>query len=138
MIGTSGSIPAPDGGPPNKLVEPLFGRSAWEWEAMGRYHCHAFLTEQPDLTGVIRKWAPLWLMCCDSGWAAELMDPNRCSRGARGDTLLRDEPPNPDASERTPPPERFKHVYTDSCSFLKPKQSHRSSRGGVFHRASLT
>ena len=51
------------------------------------------------------------------------MDPNRCCRGARGDTLLRDEPPNPDAGERTPPPERFKHVYTDSYSFLSQNRA---------------
>ena len=41
--------PGPDGGPPNKLVEPL-RRSAWEWDAAtARDYYHAFLTEQPDL-----------------------------------------------------------------------------------------
>ena len=47
--GTSGAIPAPDGGPPNNWISD-FGGSAWEWdEATGQYYYHAFLKEQPDL-----------------------------------------------------------------------------------------
>src|SRR5215216_110794 len=39
------------------------------------------------------------------------------------DELLRDDPPNPDASEKTPPPQRLKRIFTDdrreSMSYLE-------------------
>jgi alpha-glucosidase len=106
--------PRPDGGPPNNWLS-RFGGSAWEWDAVtGQYYYHAFLKEQPDLNwhnpevraamaDVLRFWLRRGVDGFRIDAAAVLAE----------DTLLRDEPPHPDANERTPPPERFKRIYTD-------------------------
>jgi alpha-glucosidase len=106
--------PGPDGGPPNNWLS-RFGGSAWEWDAAtGQYYYHAFLKEQPDL-----NWHNPQVRAAMADvlrfWLRRGVDGFRIDAAAvlAEDTLLRDEPPNPDAGERTPPPERFKRVYTD-------------------------
>ena len=106
--------PRPDGGPPNNWLS-RFGGGAWEWDAAtGQYYYHAFLKEQPDLNwhnpqvraamaDVLRFWLRRGIDGFRIDAAAVLAE----------DTLLRDEPPNPDSGERTPPPERLKRIYTD-------------------------
>lgn len=106
--------PAADGGPPNNWLS-RFGGSAWQWdERSSQYYYHAFLSEQPDL-----NW-------CNPAVQAAMLDAMRfwLRRGVDGfrvdasavlveDALLRDDPPNPDANERTPPPQRLKRIFTD-------------------------
>jgi alpha-glucosidase len=107
--------PAPDGGPPNKWLS-RFGGSAWEWDGgTGQYYYHAFLKEQPDL-----NWHNPQLRAAMAEvlrfWLGRGVDGFRIDAAAvlAEDLLLRDEPPNPDFGEGTPPPERFKRIYTDS------------------------
>jgi alpha-glucosidase len=107
--------PGPDGGPPNKWLS-RFGGSAWERdEAMGQYYYHAFLKSQPDLNwrnpevrramhDVLRFWMQRGIDGFRIDAAAVLAE----------DAQLRDDPPNPDFDGNTPPPERFKRVYTDA------------------------
>lgn len=107
--------PGPDGGPPNNWLS-RFGGSAWEWEAaIGQYYYHAFLKEQPDL-----NWRNPRVRAAMANvlrfWLRRGVDGFRVDAAAvlAEDVLLRDEPPNPEADARTPPPERHKRVYTDS------------------------
>jgi alpha-glucosidase len=107
--------PGPDGGPPNNWLS-RFGGSAWEWdEATKQYYYHAFLKSQPDLNwrnpemrramhDVLRFWMRRGIDGFRIDAAAVLAE----------DALLRDDPPNPEFDENTPPPERFKRVYTDA------------------------
>jgi alpha-glucosidase len=107
--------PAPDGGPPNNWLS-RFGGSAWEFDALtGQYYYHAFLKEQPDLNWrnpqVRQAMADVLRF-----WMRRGIDGFRVDAAAvlAVDTLLRDDPPNPDFREgETPPPERFERVYTD-------------------------
>lgn len=106
--------PGPDGGPPSNWLS-RFGGSAWEWEPRrGQYYCHVFLQSQPDLnwrnsevrtalTDVLRFWL------------ARGVDGFRIDAAAvlSKDPLLRDDPPNPDADEHTPPPQRLKPISND-------------------------
>jgi alpha-glucosidase len=106
--------PAPDGGPPNGWLS-RFGGSAWEWDAAtGQYYYHAFLKQQPDLNwrnprvraamaDVLRFWMRRGVHGFRIDAAAVLAE----------DVLLREEPPDPDATDDTPPPDRFKRLYTN-------------------------
>lgn len=59
--------PAPDGGPPNNWLSE-FGGGAWEWDAAtGQYYYHAYLKEQPDLSGATRRCARPCSTRCASG-----------------------------------------------------------------------
>jgi alpha-glucosidase len=107
--------PGPGGGPPNNWLS-RFGGSAWQWDgATGQYYYHAFLKEQPDL-----NWRNPQVRAAMADvlrfWLRRGIDGFRVDAAAvlAEDALLRDEPPNPDADERTPPPELFKRIYTDS------------------------
>ena len=106
--------PGLDGGPPNNWLS-RFGGSAWEWDAAtGQYYYHAFLKEQPDL-----NWRNPQVRAAMADvlrfWLRRGIDGFRIDAAAvlAEDILLRDEPANPDADERTPPPERLKRIYTD-------------------------
>ncbi len=103
-----------DGGPPNNWLS-RFGGSAWEWdEPTGQFYYHAFLKEQPDLNwrnpelrramaDVLRFWLERGIDGFRVDASAVLIE----------DALLRDDPPNPDADEQTPPPERLTRRFTD-------------------------
>jgi alpha-glucosidase len=107
--------PGPDGGPPNNWLS-RFGGSAWEKdENTGQFYYHAFLREQPDLNwhnpdvrqafaGVLR----FWLKRGVDGFRID------ASAVLAEDPLLRDDPPNPTFDKQTPPPEKFKRVFTDA------------------------
>jgi alpha-glucosidase len=107
--------PAPSGGPPNNWLS-RFGGSAWEWdEKTEQYYYHAFLKEQPDLNwrnpevraamaDVLRFWLDRGVDGFRIDAAAVLAE----------DDLLRDDPPNREFNERTPPPEKLKRVFTDA------------------------
>lgn len=108
------SDPAANGGPPNNW-KSRFGGSAWKWsEAREQFYCHTFLIEQPDLnwrndevrqafTEVMRFWL-------DRGVDGFRVD---ASAVLIKDDLLRDNPPNPDATDKTPPPQQDVPVFTD-------------------------
>jgi alpha-glucosidase len=107
--------PAPDGGPPNNWLS-RFGDSAWEFDAWtGQYYYHAFLKEQPDL-----NWRNPQVRCAMANvlrfWMKRGVDGFRVDAAAvlAEDALLRDDPPNPDYGAETPPPERFRRVFTDN------------------------
>jgi alpha-glucosidase len=107
--------PAPGGGPPNNWLS-RFGGSAWELDPRtGQYYYHAFLKEQPDLNWrnpeVRRAMADVLRF-----WLRRGVDGFRVDAAAvlAEDALLRDDPPNPAFNARTPPPERFRRVYTDA------------------------
>ncbi|HEX2116925.1 MAG TPA: alpha-amylase family glycosyl hydrolase [Alphaproteobacteria bacterium] len=107
--------PAPDGGPPNNWLS-RFGGSAWELdERTGQYYYHAFLREQPDLNWhnpeVREAFAEVLRF-----WLRRGVDGFRIDASAvlAEDPLLRDDPPNPNFDERTPPPEKFTRVFTDA------------------------
>jgi alpha-glucosidase len=107
--------PAPGGGPPNNWLS-RFGDSAWEFDARsGQYYYHAFLKTQPDLNWrnpeVRRAMADVLRF-----WMRRGVDGFRIDAAAvlAEDALLRDDPPNPEFREDTPPPERFRRVFTDS------------------------
>jgi alpha-glucosidase len=106
--------PGPDGGPPNNWLS-RFGGSAWQWdESTNQYYYHAFLAEQPDLNwrnaevrqamGDVMRF---WLQRGVDGFRVD------ASAVLAEDELLRDDPPDPDADENTPPPQRLKHIFTD-------------------------
>jgi alpha-glucosidase len=106
--------PAADGGPPNNWLS-RFGGSAWAWDAAsGQYYYHAFLEAQPDL-----NWRnpQVRAAMCDvlRFWLARGVDGFRVDASAvlAEDDLLRDDPPNPEADDHTPPPERLKRTYSD-------------------------
>ncbi len=108
------SDPAADGGPPNNWLS-RFGGSAWQSdETTGQFYYHAFLKEQPDLNwrnpDVRRAMADVLRF-----WLARGVDGLRVDASAVliEDDLLRDDPPNPDFDERTPPPERLTRRFTD-------------------------
>jgi alpha-glucosidase len=106
--------PGPDGGPPNNWLS-RFGGSAWEWdEKTEQYYYHAFLAEQPDLNWrnpevrhAMAEVLRFWMRRGVDGFRFD------ASAVLAEDDLLRDDPPNPDAGEDTPPPQRLKRVFTD-------------------------
>jgi alpha-glucosidase len=105
--------PKPDGGPPNNW-RSMFGGSGWTWdEATAQFYYHTFLAEQPELNwrnpevraamlDVLRFWLDrgidgfrvdvLWLLIKD--------------------TLLRDNPANPDGTRRLGRYDDLLPVYT--------------------------
>jgi alpha-glucosidase len=105
--------PAPDGGPPNNWLS-RFGGSAWEWDqGTGQYYYHAFLKEQPDLNwrnadvrAAMYEVLRFWLTRGVDGFRVD------AAAVLAEDDLLRDDPPNPEA-DTSPPPQRFKRVYSD-------------------------
>jgi alpha-glucosidase len=107
--------PAADGGPPNNWLS-RFGGSAWTLDpTTGQYYYHAFLPEQPDL-----NWrAPALIEAMHAAmrfWLDRGVDGFRIDAAAVlvEDEGLRDEPDNPDFDGDTPPPERYRRIYTDS------------------------
>jgi alpha-glucosidase len=105
---------APTGGPPNNWLS-RFGGSAWEWDHLTeQYYYHSFLAQQPDLNWrnveVRRAMADVMRF-----WLSRGVDGFRVDASAvlAKDTLLRDDPADPEANDHTPPPQRLKHVFTD-------------------------
>jgi alpha-glucosidase len=106
--------PAENGGPPNNWLS-RFGGSAWQWEERtGQYYYHAFLREQPDLNWrnpeVRRAMADtlrFWLKRGVDGFRID------ASAVLAEDDLLRDDLPDPEADEATPPPQRLKRIFSD-------------------------
>lgn len=102
------------GGPPNNWLS-RFGGSAWTWHApTGQYYYHSFLQEQPDLNwrcpGVRAAMAEVlrfWLRRGVDGFRVD------ASAVLIEDDLLRDDPPDPEASPDLPPPQRLKRIFTD-------------------------
>lgn len=106
--------PAPNGGPPNNWLS-RFGGSAWEWdERREQYYYHSFLVEQPDLNWRSAKVRAAMFEVLRF-WLKKGVDGFRVDASAVliKDDLLRDNPRNPDADDKTPPPQRFKPVFTD-------------------------
>jgi alpha-glucosidase len=106
--------PDGDGRPPNNWLS-RFGGSAWEWdERTGQYYYHSFLKEQPDL-----NWRNPQVRAAMADvlrfWMAHGVDGFRVDASAvlAEDELLRDDPPDPKATQDTPPPQRLKRVFTD-------------------------
>lgn len=105
---------AENGGPPNNW-RSRFGGTAWEWcEARRQYYYHSFLFEQPDLNwrnpqvrAAIADVMRFWL---DRGVDGFRLD---ASAVLIKDDLLRDNPPDPQAGEDKPPPQRYTPVFTD-------------------------
>jgi alpha-glucosidase len=102
------------GGPPNNWLS-RFGHSAWQWDdARQQYYYHSFLLEQPDLNwrnpAVREAMADVLRFWLDRG-----VDGFRADASAvlEKDPLLRDNPPEPNASDKTPPPRRSKPIFTD-------------------------
>ncbi|HYD73694.1 MAG TPA: alpha-amylase family glycosyl hydrolase [Candidatus Binatia bacterium] len=106
--------PAPNGGPPNNWLS-RFGGSAWEWDDFTRqYYYHAFLREQPDLNwrnpdarAAIADALRFWLRRGVDGFRLDA-----CAVLVE-DEFLRDDPPDLEADEKTPPPQRLKRTFTD-------------------------
>ena len=107
--------PAQRGGPPNSWLS-RFGGSGWEWdEKTGQYYYHAFLREQPDLNwlnpDVRRAFHDVLRFWLDRGVDGFRID---ASAVLVDDPLLRDDPPNPEFDDKTPPPDKFKRIFTDA------------------------
>ena len=106
--------PRPDGGSPNNW-QSRFGGSAWQWdEQSGQYYYHSFLREQPDL-----NWRNAEVRTAMADvlrfWMRRGVDGFRVDASAvlAKDLLLRDNPPDPQAGESKPPPQRFRNIFTD-------------------------
>jgi alpha-glucosidase len=106
--------PGPNGGPPNNWLS-RFGGSAWQWDShREQYYYHSFLLEQPDL-----NWRHPDLRAAMADvlrfWLRRGVDGFRVDASAVliEDELLRDDPIDPDADEKTPPPQRLKRIFTD-------------------------
>lgn len=106
--------PGPTGGPPNNWLS-RFGGSAWAWdEATRQYYYHSFLVEQPDLNwrnpdvrAAMADILRFWMRRGVDGFRVD------ASAVLAEDELLRDDPPDPEANESTPPPQRLKRIFTD-------------------------
>jgi alpha-glucosidase len=105
---------ARNGGAPNNWLS-RFGGSAWQWsEQRQQYYYHSFLAQQPDL-----NWRNAQVRSAMFDvlrfWLRRGVDGFRIDASAVliKDDLLRDNPPDPDADEDTPPPQRFKPAFTD-------------------------
>jgi len=105
---------AADGGPPNNWLS-RFGGSAWQWdETTEQYYYHSFLMEQPDLNWrnpavrqAMAETMRFWLQRGVDGFRVD------ASAVLAEDDLLRDDPVDPEADERTPAPQRLKRIFTD-------------------------
>jgi alpha-glucosidase len=106
--------PAGNGGPPNNWLS-RFGGSAWEWsEQRQQYYYHSFLLQQPDLNwrnaevrSAMFDVLRFWLRRGVDGFRID------ASAVLIKDDLLRDNPRDVEADEDTPPPQRFKPIFTD-------------------------
>jgi alpha-glucosidase len=105
--------PGANGGPPNNWLS-RFGGSAWGWCGERReFYYHSFLPSQPDLNWrnpeVREAMASTMRFWLDRG------DGFRVDASAVliKDDLLRDNPPNPAADDKTPPPQANIPVFTD-------------------------
>jgi alpha-glucosidase len=106
--------PATNGGPPNNWLS-RFGGSAWKWDhGTSQYYYHSFLAEQPDLNwrnpqvraamaDVLRFWMKRGVDGFRVDASAVLIE----------DALLRDDPPDPDVKQGTPPPQKLRRIFTD-------------------------
>jgi alpha-glucosidase len=108
------SDPGPHGGPPNNW-QSRFSGSAWQWDQpTGQYYYHSFLREQPDL-----NWRNADVRAAMADvlrfWIKRGVDGFRVDASAvlAKDTLLRDNPPDPEADETKPPPQRLRNIFTD-------------------------
>jgi alpha-glucosidase len=108
------SEPGPNGGPPNNW-QSRFSGSAWQWDqGTGQYYYHSFLREQPDL-----NWRNPEVRAAMADvlrfWMKRGVDGFRVDASAvlAKDELLRDNPPDPTADQRKPPPQRFRNIFTD-------------------------
>jgi alpha-glucosidase len=106
--------PSPGGGPPNNWLS-RFGGSSWQWDDVtGQYYYHAFLLEQPDL-----NWRNTEMRSAMADvlrfWMRRGVDGFRVDASAvlAEDSLLRDDPVDPEADESTPPPQRLQRVFSD-------------------------
>jgi alpha-glucosidase len=104
-----------DGRPPNNWLS-RFGGPAWEWESRRQqFYYHSFLKSQPELNlrhphvrAAIGDVMRFWLRRGIDGFridAAGLL---------AKDQELRDDPQNPEATDRTPPPDRQRRDYSDN------------------------
>jgi alpha-glucosidase len=108
------SDPGPNGGPPNNW-QSRFSGSAWQWDqTTGQYYYHSFLREQPDLNwrnpdvrAAMADVLRFWMKRGVDGFRVD------ASAVLAKDELLRDNPPDPEADERKPPPQRFRNIFTD-------------------------
>jgi glycosidase len=103
-----------DNGPPNNWLS-RFGGSAWQWDDTTRqYYYHAFLPELLDL-----NWRNVEVRQAMGDvmrfWLRRGVDGFRVDASAvlAEDTLLRDDPPDPDTDEHKPPPQCLNHVFSD-------------------------
>jgi alpha-glucosidase len=103
-----------NGGPPNNWLS-RFGGSAWEWcEERRQFYYHSFLPSQPDL-----NWRNLEVREAMANtmrfWLDRGVDGFRVDASAVliKDDLLRDNPPDPEADDKTPPPQANIPVFTD-------------------------
>ena len=103
-----------NGGPPNNWLS-RFGGSAWEWcEERRQFYYHSFLTSQPDL-----NWRNLEVREAIAStmrfWLDRDVDGFRVDASAVliKDDLLRDNPCDPEADDKTPPPQANISVFTD-------------------------
>jgi alpha-glucosidase len=107
------SDPAIYGGPPNNW-QSRFGGSGWEWDAnSGQYYYHSFLRQQPDLNwrnpevrAAMRDVLRFWMRRGVDGFRVD------ASAVLSKDSLLRDNPPDPEAGDK-PPPQRFRNTFND-------------------------
>jgi len=105
---------AGNGGPPNNWLS-RFGGSAWEWcEERRQFYYHSFLPSQPDLNWrnpAVREA----IACTMRFWLDRGVDGFRVDASAVliKDDLLRDNPPDPEADDKTPPPQANIPVFTD-------------------------
>lgn len=100
--------PAEDGGPPNNWLSE-FGGSGWELDKKtGQYYYHAFLKEQPDLNWrnpeVQRAMLDVMLFWLDKGVDGFRVD---VMWHMIKDDQFRDNPPNPEFSEKQKP---YRHL----------------------------
>jgi alpha-glucosidase len=103
-----------NGGPPNNWLS-RFGGSAWAWcEERRQFYYHSFLPSQPDLNwrnlNVREAMASTMRFWLDRGVDGFRVD---ASAVLIKDELLRDNPLDPDADHKTPPPQASIPVFTD-------------------------
>jgi alpha-glucosidase len=103
-----------NGGPPNNWLS-RFGGSAWEWcDERQQYYYHSFLPSQPDLNWrnleVRQALADVMRFWLDRGVDGFRVD---ASAVLIKDDLLRDNPRDPEADDKTPPPQINIPVFTD-------------------------
>jgi alpha-glucosidase len=104
----------PNGGPPNNWLS-RFGGSAWEWcEERRQFYYHSFLPSQPDLNWRNRDVREA-MASTMRFWLERGVDGFRVDASAVliKDDLLRDNPADPEADDKTPPPQTNIPVFTD-------------------------